>query len=253
MAGKTKTLVKANNILLCFTPSEPTWTATLLAKKLGMPVTTIHGILSELVALDFLTQSPLSKTYSIGSRYMEMGFLHANNSELNNIAHGAMRDLSSQTNHMVGLGVLYKGWMYVSLSVLSLKTLKDFRYLGPRLPAHMSAGGMAILAYLPPEIVQKYQEGLTADHDSAHLENELALVRKRGYSVSSQFFNNQRPCNIGTPVFGRERQVIAGLVILGPHEGFPDEELSRISTTLIRTAEDISSKSGHLHPLENYV
>lgn len=253
MISKTKTLEKASNILKCFTPSEPSWTGTALSRRLGIPVTTLHGILADLVALDFLSQSP-SKEYKVGLRYMEMGFLHANNFELNNIAHGVMQKLSLAVQEMVGLSLMYQGWMYVSTSVLPVPTVRDLKYLGPRLPAHVSAGGMAVLAHLPPEDVEAYRRidwartlpAPPAVPESWDLEESLARVRERGYSVGLIASENGNPRTLGAPIFGRERQVIAGLVVIGSHEGFTDGEMARIGTQVIAAAGEISLRSGHL-------
>jgi DNA-binding IclR family transcriptional regulator len=256
--SKTKTLNKASKLLGCFTPSEPIWTATALSRKFGIPITTLHGILADLVALDFLSQSSLSKEYRVGLRYMEMGFLHANNFELNNIAHGAMQKLSLAVQEIVGLSLLYQGWMYVSTSVLPVQTVRTLRYLGPRLPAHISAGGMAVLAHLPEEDVQAYRRiDWTKSYPTApeplDLEENLRRIRESGYSLSLVTPKGGRPCTIGAPVFGRERQVIAGLVVIGANEGFSDQEIARISALVITAADEISMHSGHLFRNANCV
>jgi DNA-binding IclR family transcriptional regulator len=249
--GKTKSLNKVSRILGCFTPSEPVWTATALSRKFGIPITTLHGILADLVALDFLSQSSLSKEYKVGLRYMEMGFLHANNFELNNIAHGAMQKLSFAVQEVVGLSLLYRGWMYVSTSVLPVQTIRDLRYLGPRLPGHISAGGMAVLAHLPEESVQAYRRiDWTKSYPTApeplDLEESLRRIRESGYSLSLVTSQGGKPRTIGAPIFGRERQVIAGLVAIGANEGFTDKEIVRVSALTIAAADEISMRCGHL-------
>jgi DNA-binding IclR family transcriptional regulator len=251
--SKTKNLDKVGKILRCFTPSEPFWTATALSRKLGIPVTTLHGILADLVTLDFLSQSPLSKEYRVGLRYMEMGFLHVNNFELNNIAHGVMQELSFAVRKIIGLSLVYQGWMYVSTSVLPMQTVRNLRYLGPRLPAHVSAGGMAVLAYLPEEDIRAYQSidwtksfPPPSVPESWDMEASLRRIRERGYSVSLIAAESGNPRTIGAPIFGREHQVIAGLVAIESHEGFIDEEMTRVSAKVIAAANEISMHSGHL-------
>jgi DNA-binding IclR family transcriptional regulator len=256
--SKTKTLEKASKLLRCFTPSEPRWTATALSRKFGIPVTTLYGILADLVALDFLSQSSLSKEYKVGLRYMEMGFLHANNFELNNIAHGVMQRLSLAVQEIIGLSLLYQGWMYVSTSVLPVRTVRDLRYFGPRLPAHISAGGMAVLAHLPQEDVQAYRridwtKSYPIAPEPLDLEENLRRIREQGYSLSLVTSKGGKPRTIGAPVFGRERQVIAGLVAIGADEGFSDEEITKISALVIAAADEISMHSGHLFRNANCV
>ena len=259
MVSKTKVLTKMSNILRCFTPSEPSWTATMLSTKLDIPITTMHGILADLVALDFLVQSPFSKEYRIGLRFMEMGFLHTNNFELNNIAHGIMHNLSSKVEAMVGLSVVYNGWMYVSMSVLPIETVRDLKYLGPRLPAHHSAGGMAVLAHLPQEDINKYlsmdwQNDFPVVHyDIEDIEARLDQVRENGYSIGLNPSAKGKPRTVGAPVFGREHQVLAGLVVIGSSEGLSDKELNRILPLLTSSAHEISLRCGHLMRNSNHL
>ena len=255
---KNKALSKFDNILQCFTPSESRWTATELAKCLKMPVTTLHGILADMVEMDFLAFSPLSKEYSVGFRYMEMGALHSNNFELNNIALGIMHELVFATHYLVGLSVMYKGWMYVSTTVLPLHSTINLKYVGPRMPAHMSAGGMSILSNLPPELVEKYCN-LTWDNRAAtpltyeDLEKELVLVRQRGYALGRSFAKNELPETVGAPIFGKNGQILASLVIIGNYEGFPPEQWDLLPARLIAASNEISLRCGHLIQPHNYV
>ena len=253
-----KVLSKFDVILRCFTPTEPRWTATELAKHLKQPVTTLHGILGDMVEMDFLAFSPLSKEYSVGFRNMELGALHANNFELNNIALGPMHQLVSSIDYLVGLSVLYKGWMHVSTTVLPLRSTARLKYVGPRLPGHMSAGGMTVLAYLPQEMVNQYCElewpgSLTPPVNCDELSLELALVRERGYSLGRRFAKNELPETVGAPVFGKNNQILASVVIIGNHDGFGLEEQEFLISQLSIATNEISLRCGHLSQYHSYV
>ncbi len=256
---KTKLLNKIDQILRTFTPFEPAWTATMLAKKLDLPLTTMHGILSDLVALDFLTQSPLSKAYAIGPRYMEMGFQYNSTSDLNNLAHGVMQNLALRQKEVIGLSVLYKGWMYVPMTVLPASSARGLKYQGPRLPAHMSAGGLTILADLPEEAIDRYcAMDWSADKSAApftklELSEKIRRIRQKGYALHWQQTLANRPSVIAAPIYGHQQKVIAGLVVVGPHEGFLEEEVLRVSTDLIACAREISTHCGSIIQADNYI
>lgn len=245
-------------ILDCFTAEEPAWSATLLAKELEIPVTTLYSILTDLVELDFLTQNPQTKEYKIGFRYMEMGALHSNNFELNNIAHGTMKELTLKVGHLVGLSVLYKGWMYVSMSILPFERASGFRYTGARFPAHLTAGGIAILAQLPPGYIDKY---CVIDWGNTHvspieqsaLEEHLLVTRETGYSIPWRDDDEQPIRSIGAPIFGRNRKVLGALVIIGPNEGLSDEEIATLSRDVIQGAGEITMRSAHLSGPDSYI
>lgn len=257
--SSNKSIQKISRILQCFTPSTPSWTATNLAHKLNMPVTTLYGILSGLVQEDFLSQSPVSKEYRVGFKYMEMGFMHSNNFELNNIAHGIMRDLVFKTGYLVGLSVIYQGWMYVTMSILPLESTSDLRYTGPRLPAHITAGGKAILAHLSPQQREaycniKWQDNLLLPSCTPEeLEKDSIQIKERGYSFGNTFINKNTTESIGSPVFGREGKVIASLVLISPSGGFPENVLLDLSNNLIVAAREITMCSGNIIQNNNYI
>ncbi|MCL1939706.1 MAG: poly-gamma-glutamate system protein [Desulfovibrionaceae bacterium] len=253
-----KALSKFDAILRCFTPNEPRWTATELARHLDQPVTTLHGLLGDMVEMDFLVFSQTSKEYSVGFRSMELGALHANNFELSNIALGPMGHLVFNINYLVGLSVLYKGWMYVAATVLPLHSTIGLKYVGPRLPGHMSAGGMTILGHLPEDMVRHYCQlewpgNSIPPPKYEELETELALVRERGYGLGRSFAKNELPETVGAPIFGKNNQILAAVVIIGDHEGFAPNEWDFLLGQLTNVANEISLRCGHLGQSHTYV
>ncbi len=247
-----KTLVKAVAVLDCFTPSEPVWTGTALANRLNMPVTTLHSILHSLVDMDFLVQSPQTKEFRMGFRYLEMGSLYVNNSELNTIVQGVVHSLGFGQEYLVGLNVLYKGWAYNSLTLLPLRNTRAFNFLGPRMPAHLAAGGLAVLAHLPREEVEAYctksweQHIVRLPQRCEELQEQLEEVRKNGYAVGKSLvdFESQRP--LGAPIFGRQNEVLGALVLLGAEKPFPPSRIPALGEQLCVAANAVSIQCGHL-------
>lgn len=252
MPSKTKVLSKVSKILYCFSPEEPVWTATALSKKIDIPVTTLHGILADLVALNFLEQDHHSKLYRIGLRFMEMGEQFTNNFELNNIAHGVMRELTTDVETLVGLSILYKSWMYVSMSTVPLKITNSFRYVGPKMPAYNSAGGKMILAFLSAEQQRNYlsiaekDSLLPFDFDKDEFLQELATIRKQRYAFLWNNGKRDTPFSIAAPIFGRERQILASLVVISPYKGFDPGKVPFITQSVTNSAQQISVRCGHL-------
>ncbi len=258
MSVKLKTTKKIGQILDCFSTTEPSWSATELSLKLNIPVTTIHGILADLVALDFLDQNPQTKEYRIGFRYMEMGVLHSNSFELNNIAHGLMKELTLDVGHFVGLSVLYRGWMYISMSILPQERASEFRYAGSRFPAHLTAGGMAILAHVNDETIKQYcsidwENSYASSIGEKELHKHITTIKKAGYATPFSATINSRPRSIAAPVFGRSGKILASLVIIGHREGFSQEEIDQLVKPLVSSADQISMRSAHLNSQEKYV
>ena len=254
----SKALSKFDRVLRCFTPAQPRWTVTDIARHMDMPVSTLHGILADMVEMDFLSFSPQSKEYGVGFRYMEMGALHSNNFELNNIAVGIMHELVFRLDYLVGLSVMYKGWMYVSTTVLPLRSTRGLKYVGPRLPAHMSAGGIAILSRLSDELVRRYcaldwEGSIISSPRVEELEKALEEARRCGYARSHSFAPSEMPANIAVPVSGRNGQVIAAIVIVGHDEGLPVDKFDYLVEKLTFSANEISMRCGHISQTHGYV
>lgn len=247
-----KTLVKAVAVLDCFTPSEPVWTGTALAKRLNMPVTTLHGILHSLVDMDFLVQSQQTKEFRMGFRFLEMGSLYVNNSELNTIVQGVIHSLGFGQEYLVGLNVLYKGWAYNSLTLLPLRNTRAFNFLGPRMPAHLAAGGLAVLAHLPREEVEAYciksweQRIVRLPESCEALQEQLEEVRKNGYAVGKSLVNFESQRTLGAPIFGRQNEVLGALVLLGAEKPFPPGRIPALGEQLCVAANAVSIQCGHL-------
>jgi DNA-binding IclR family transcriptional regulator len=88
-----------------------------------------------------------------------------------------------------------------------------------RLPAYLSGSGRAMLAQCPPEQVRAlFADGLTTHltrkgpRDVEALLKELALTRKRGYSVDDECVR-VGVYSFGAPVFDAAGRAVAGVAV----------------------------------------
>jgi DNA-binding IclR family transcriptional regulator len=91
--------------------------------------------------------------------------------------------------------------------------------VGMRLPAYLSGSGKAMLSLLPPEEVKRlYADGLQTrltkkgPRDVEALLKELALTRKRGYSLDDGAVR-EGVCGFGAPVFDAAGRAVAGIAV----------------------------------------
>ena len=256
MSGKT--LAKAVSILDCFTKEEPVWTAIALSRRLGIPATTLHGLLAALLSMDFLSQSKQSKEYRLGFRYLEMGRQHLDNSELSGIAQGVMRNLVFGTN-LLGLNVMYNGWMYNAVTVLPLKNTNAFNFVGPKMPAHFGTGGMVIMAHLPDEDLRRYCEidwekrGFPPFGGLSEIRGDLAEIRRKGYGVGQSLVSFAKQSTLAAPVFGRGKGILAALVLLSTEKPFSAAKIADYSKSLCLAANEITRRCGHLSQQNSFV
>jgi DNA-binding IclR family transcriptional regulator len=91
--------------------------------------------------------------------------------------------------------------------------------VGMRLPAYLSGSGKAMLAYLAPDAVRTlFAAGLhthltrKGPREVEGLIRELALTRKRGYSVDDETVR-EGVYSFGAPVFDAAGEAVAGVAV----------------------------------------
>ena len=255
----SKVLEKFDNILKCFTINKPRWTATEFSTQLRQPVSTLHGILADMVEMDFLLFSPVSKEYSVGYRHLELGALHTNNFELINIGLGILNDLSHNSGRLAGLSLVYKGWMYLVTVVMPIRNMVGFKHSGPRMPPHTSAGGKAMLAHMPPDIFERYlaldwdQEWVATAAKRECLMRELEQIRQQGYALDRGFDKQKPPEVVAVPIFGKDGHILSALSLVDSHDGYSRESLGATLEFLIPAASEITLRCSHISLPDSYV
>ncbi|MGW4477766.1 IclR family transcriptional regulator [Rhodococcus triatomae] len=153
-------LNKARRVLDAFDADSHVLSLTELARRSGVPKTTVHRIASEFVDWGLLERA--GTKYCLGMRLFELGHLVPAQRHLRDAALPYLQELHATAQATVhlsirdGLDVLYVD----KLSGHGALELPS-RVAG-RLPLYMTATGKAILAYSPPELVEQVVDnGLT--------------------------------------------------------------------------------------------
>jgi DNA-binding IclR family transcriptional regulator len=115
---------------------------TELAERCGLPVTSTHRLLGELVHLGVVQRH--SDHYQLGSVLFELGLRASSNSDLLEASRGPLHDLYADTRHTVHLAVL-DGPEILVVDVITGPISPPLR-AGTRLPAHATAAGKCLLA-----------------------------------------------------------------------------------------------------------
>ena len=129
-----------------------------------------------------------------------------------------------------------------------------------RLPAHCSGVGKALLAYLPPAQLQRRvaSQGLPSFTsntitDLRCLEEELELIRERGYTVDNEeIMEGLR--RVAAPIRNNSGVVCAAMSVSGPVARLVGDWFARVVEMVMGTAAEISaglgfgpSRNGELH------
>ena len=186
-------ILRVMAVLKSFTPDVLELRATEISRKVGIPMTTTHRMLSILTKGGLLERNVETGKYAIGPGLYAIGSLYLNTTDVVKAAEPATKTLNELTGEAINVGILDKGnIVYISRE----ETKHAFRFayrVGTVLPAYASAMGKALLAELTEaEIDSLYPEEklrpLTKKTitSKTELKLELEKIRKTGISTSKE-------------------------------------------------------------------
>ncbi|MBF6133030.1 IclR family transcriptional regulator [Nocardia otitidiscaviarum] len=139
-------------ILDAFDASTPTLTLLGLVERTGLPRSTVHRILDQMIKLRWLAHT--SGGYRLGMRALELGGLTADHNEIRDAVSPLLHELSQRTG-MVGHLAVLDGRDVVYLDKAGGRFAASLpTRLGGRMPAHATGLGKAMLACLEPNIAE---------------------------------------------------------------------------------------------------
>jgi DNA-binding IclR family transcriptional regulator len=195
-------------ILDAFDISTPTLTLVELVERTGLPRSTLHRILDQLIRLRWLAHSG-GGGYRLGMRILELGGLSADHNEIRDCAGPLLHELSERTG-MVGHLAVLDGHDVVFLEKAggSFAATLPTR-LGGRMPVHATALGKAMLATLDPAVADavsrtrlpRLTPRTLCDPEALH--RELAQARMRqGVAIDREEAVTGIAC-VAAPLRGR--------------------------------------------------
>ncbi|MCA2207175.1 MULTISPECIES: IclR family transcriptional regulator [Nocardia] len=212
-APPTSMIERMTLILDAFDATTPTLTLLGLAERTGLPRSTVHRILDQMIRLRWLAHTPGG--YRLGLRVLELGGLAAEHNELREVVGPLLYDLSQRTGLVGHLAVLDgREVLFLDRAGRRGQVAIPTR-IGGRLPAHCTALGKALLATLEPGIAEASLRGNTVARtartiiDRVELHRELARIRHRqGVAVDTEESLPGVGC-VAVPIRGRGVAVAA--------------------------------------------
>ena len=226
-------LERTFGILEVFTESRPEWSTTQVARELELPVPTAHRILAALKKLGYVSQDEQTRRFRLGLAALSLGERARTLADLRPVAIGPLRDLSSSTGETALLTVLSPA-RDRSVCLERVETSQPLRLSvqpGRQLPLHAGASQKALLAFMPPDEIdrltaQPLERCCTATITSRPaLRRELAAIRERGWA-SSYEETNVGVWGIAVPVLS-QADVVCAVGIAGPSPRLTDAVIDR--------------------------
>jgi len=237
-------VARALSLLNAFTFADPVLGVSELGRRVHLPKSTVHRLLTILVNEGFVERTA-DERYRLSLRLYEIGQEVVSSRALRQVGHVPLEKLHNDSQEAAHLAVL-SGSDVVYLDRLeSPQMMGLFTKVGRRRSAHATSSGKVLLAF-----------GSQADVDDAvsgglprlgprtittrtRLNQALAEVRKAGYAVST---DEAAPgvVSIAAPIFDSSGACVAAVSVAGPLIRMPAERHDSLVRMVVRTAADIS-------------
>ncbi len=223
---------------------------TELADKLGLHKSTTHRLIMVLESSRYVERDGATSKYRLGSRIIELGLSALSRLDLYQIARPHLRELVAETGETAHIGVMRGGEIVSLVNWESTQALRTPSTIGTRHPSHCSSLGKAILAFSPPEELDRFLEGRTLERYTRHtiaspelFRKETETIRRTGYAVDDEEREDGLRC-IGAPVFGSSGDVVAAVSIAGPVFRITRDRTTALAAAVMKTAGSISASLG---------
>jgi len=145
---KIKSIEKVLNLLELLSDSNEL-RLTDISKNLNIGFTTVYRMLVTLKCHGYIIQNKKTLKYRLGHKLFILGNKVQNTFDLLNIVVPFMQDLSKKTNEGINFSILEDRETVCLSKIESPEILRTDIKIGTKIPAHCTAVGKAILAFLP--------------------------------------------------------------------------------------------------------
>lgn len=247
--NKANAVEKALKILLLLSTREKGLSTGEISEELGFTLPTASRLLNTLAKHAFVRKSDPGKKYILGKSAADIGkvaFRHMG-SELAPIARPFVDELRDTVKESAMIEVL-EGDHTLIITRANGPNVVNIRVgEGTLIPAHVSAGGKALLAFSPDEVITKFlkkplprfTEETAADPDE--LKKQLADIRRTGVAHALGDYNLDVHA-LGAPILNSKKKVIAAVTVTMPAFRAADHKQSDLIAALKKTARKISGQ-----------
>lgn len=246
-------VTRALDVLELFLDCEGTLSAPEITRRLQLPRTTVHELVTTLTARSYLEQPPDQPgRYRLGVRGYQLGSRYAEQLDLAAEGQRVARSVADTCDETVHVAILEGRDVIYIAKVDSTHAVRMVSAAGRRLPAHCTSVGKMLLASLPEEELEAtLAEGgplvaMTPDSITSpgELRKALEEIRERGVAVEQQESNPDVSC-VAAPVRDSGGKVVAALSISVPTVRWSEERRGELETLAAKGAAELSGRLGH--------
>jgi IclR family transcriptional regulator, KDG regulon repressor len=223
MADTHRSVSRALEILLLFVPDTQEMGPAEISRKLGLHPSTVSRLLQVLIRYGFLQQDSVSKKCRLGDSVSSLSktIRQSFRTRLMEFAKPEIDKLRDRVGDTVSLEVMLgenTAILYRSRGPHPIQVVFD---PGERLPVHVAAGAKAVLAFSPPEIVDRLIPGKLVRFTRNTITNRrllkahLSEIQLQGFAFDNKELDVHIQA-IAVPIFDDEGQPRAAVVLAAP-------------------------------------
>jgi IclR family acetate operon transcriptional repressor len=217
-APKSSPLTRGLRLLELYSTAEGELTISEMARRSGIPKSTTHRLVGELVAWGALERS--QSGIRLGGRLFELGHLVPLHRTLREIA-GPYAHSLNQFTHLTSNLAVRDGHEVVYVEKVATQSLRvNNSRAGGRMPLHCTALGKAILAYSDPTLVDQVLSGPLSKFsrhtitDPDVVRSELRVVRETKVAYDVEESQDGLFC-VAAPLFAMQNRIIGAISVTG--------------------------------------
>jgi DNA-binding IclR family transcriptional regulator len=224
---------RAFTILEFLNSSRRGWNISEMSRKLRIPKSTTHVLVSTLDQLGYIKQYQSSRRFQLSPKMFGLGRKALDATPLPDVALPHMRWLVQETKLTTHVGILEKRQVVFVQKVDGPGVIKFDTYVGKCSELHCTALGKSLVAFQPEEALQSLLTNysfnrFTKKTISTHsgFLAELARVRQLGYSIDDEEEELGIRC-VAIPIISGGT-VIAALSVTGTTTQLRMEDIDRV-------------------------
>src|SRR6478672_9674737 len=225
--------------------------AAAIARDLDLPRSSVYHLLAVLRREGFVVHLPEERRWGLGVAAFELGSAYSRQAPLARVARPLLARLVDATTHNAHLAVLHGRDVLYVVEERAPGRPPLVTDVGVRLPASLTASGLAMLAQLPAaqvralfphrdSLVQRDGRGATT---VSELRRELTAVRARGYAVEDGSVSAGLS-SVARAVLDHTGHPVAGVAVTFPGETVDAAERARLAAVVTRTAATLTARIG---------
>jgi DNA-binding IclR family transcriptional regulator len=221
-----------------------------IARTLGLSKSIVMRLVATLREAGFLERGLAHDKYRIGLAAFEVGSLYFANASLRREAEPVLRALAERFTCSTYIGTLSGDRAVYVSAIEGSGPIRVGPRIGSSAPAHTTAAGKVLLAYLEPDALERYlataelvPETPQSISTRAELRQHLLQIRAAGFATNRGEHLNGVGA-VGAPVFDARGAAVAAISLAFPIYLVPDDHWSTVTAAVLDAAQQISRRLG---------